>query len=442
MRRLSVLLATSSLALVALPAAAGPASVSTAEELAAAFAAGDAPITLDADITVDEPLVWTGSTTLSIVGGGHTITAASGFDVSSFDALVLVADGADVDLDGLHLVGTDAFDMFTPGGFSGLRVDVPADATGTVHVAMTDSSIENVGLHGLYVEDQALASAASVHLELHGVEVVDAGVGGFDEDGVRVNEGGDGDIVFHATDSTFDGAGADGVELDERGPGDVLFDVTGSTFVENGDYCSDRLDGEIEIELDTEAEALAVRAAYEDPTCVEVEEDDGVWVAALDLDDGFDIDEAGDGSIVGTFDDGVVVDNFDEGLDFDEEDAGGIEARATDTLVDGNVDEGIKYSEEGNGSVLGVTSGITADGNEDDVEYEEAGNGSLVGSVSDSELDDVKLTEEDNGSLVVRIVDVPLLDDIEAEQTGRGQGSVRVRDSDYDDLELDGVTLR
>lgn len=446
MRRSFTVLAALLLALAAVPVAAAPATVTTAAELMAAFAEGDSPITIGSDIEIHAPLVWAGTDDLVIVGDGHTITAVSDFDVSVHDAMILVADGADVEIDALHLVGTDEFTMFDPGGFSGLRVDVPADAAGTLRVVMTDSSVENVGLHGIYVEDQERQSAAAVHLVLDAVDVIDAGVGGFDEDGVRVNEGGDGEIVFEATASSFVGAGADGVELDERGPGDVVFSVDESVFEANGNYCSDRLsDGEdddlIEAAFGSRGEAEAVKEAYEDPTCVEVEGDDGEWLAVLDLDDAFDIDEAGEGSIDGDFHDGIVVDNFDEGLDFDEEGAGGIAAVATDTLLDNNIDEGIKYTEEDDGSVNGVTRGITADGEANDIEYEEAGNGSLAGQVRHSEVDDVKLTEEDNGSLSVSLVGLTL-DDIEAAQGGRGNGVVRVRLSPYDEAELEGVTLR
>lgn len=445
MRNVSTLFAVLLVALVALPAAAAAAPVTTADGLAAAFAAGDGPITIGDDITIEEPLVWRGSDELVVIGDGHTITAAAGFDVDTHDAMILVTDGADVDIDGLHLAGTDEFDMSDPGGFSGLRVDVPGDATGTVSVSLRDSSVDNVGLHGIYIEDQDAGSAASVRLVLDGVAVTDAGVGGFDQDGVRVNEGGDGDIVFHASDSSFTGAGADGVELDERGAGDVQFSVGDSVFVANGNYCSERFsDGEdgdlIEAEFDDEDGALAAKAAYVDPTCVEVEKDDGVWFAVLDLDDAFDIDEADVGSIAGELRGGVVVDNFDEGLDVDEEDDGGIEVTVTSTLLDGNVDEGIKYTEAGNGSVNGVTRGVTADGDEDDIEHEEAGNGSLMGQLRDSVFDDVELTEEDNGSLSVSLFDLTI-DDMEAEQTGAGNGIVRVRRSTYGDTDLDGVSL-
>lgn len=399
MRQSFGLLTALGLALVALPAAAAPAPVTTAGELADAFADGAEHITLGADITIDEPLVWTGTGDLEIRGEGHTITAASGFDVGAHDAMLLVANGADVKLEDLDLIGTDVFTMFTPGGFSALRVDVPANATGEVEVDLRGVSVTNVGLHGIYIEDQVFGSDASVKLHLRDVHVVDAGVGGFDEDGVRVNEGGEGDIDFTARDSTFVGAGADGVELDERGPGDVDFKVRDSDFTDNGDYCSVRFsDGEdddlIEAAFETEAAAQAVRAAYEDPTCVEVEEDDG------------DID-----------------------------------AKVRDVLLDGNVDEGIKYSEEGDGSVKGEARGITALDDENDIEYEEAGDGDLDGKVRDSVIDDAKLTEEDDGDLSVTLRDLTM-DDIEAEQTGDGEGEVKVKDTDYDDADLTGVTLR
>jgi hypothetical protein len=129
--------------------------------------------------------------------------------------------------------------------------------------------------------------------------------------------------------------GADGVELDEGDDGDVIVEVRNSIFEFNGGYC---------FPVDPEDENPA------DPTCVE--DDDGKLV--LDLDDGFDIDEAGNGSLVGSIRNIWISDNLDEGLDFDEEGDDGINIELVGIEAWGNGDEGIKLSEEDGGDGIQI----------------------------------------------------------------------------------------
>ena len=76
------------------------------------------------------------------------------------------------------------------------------------------------------------------------------------------------------------GNAADGIEVDERGAGDVRVDMFGTRISENGVF---------------------------DPA---------------DLDDGFDIDEYDDGSVIGAIVLSAAVNNFEEGFDFNENNAG------------------------------------------------------------------------------------------------------------------------
>ena len=151
-----------------------------------------------------------------------------------------------------------------------------------------------------------------------------------------------------------------------------------------------------------------VEAEYRE--CIEAELDDDVWEVGLDLDDAFDIDEAGAGDISGAVVDVELIDNYDEGLDYDEEDAGSIEATAVAVRAFGNVDEAIKYSEEDAGDVIGVVKGTKSDG---DLEFEEEGPGDVDGTILGSAFDDIAMVEEDEGT-----------------------GTAKVNGTKYDELEL------
>ena len=95
-----------------------------------------------------------------------------------------------------------------------------------------------------------------------------------------MNEGGDGDLIITVKYTLAEENGADGIEVDERGAGDVRVEMFGTRLIGNGPF-------------------------YE-----------------TDLDDGFDIDEYNDGSIIGTIVLTVANNNLEEGFDFNENNAG------------------------------------------------------------------------------------------------------------------------
>lgn len=70
-----------------------------------------------------------------------------------------------------------------------------------------------------------------------------------------------------------------------------------------------------------------------------------------DLDDGFDIDEAGAGDVNVSISHVQANNNMDEGLDFDESGAGNINAIISKTKVNGSYDDGIQLSELGTGHI-------------------------------------------------------------------------------------------
>ena len=146
-----------------------------------------------------------------------------------------------------------------------------------------------------------------------------------DRDGLRVNEGGDGDLIITVKYTLAEENGADGIEVDERGAGDVRVDMLGTRLIGNGPF---------------------------DPA---------------DLDDGFDIDEYNDGSIFGTIVLSLANHNREEGFDFNENNAGDLKIDMQLVSAIGNGEEGIDLEEDddfgGGGDLVTVMSNIVTIGN-------------------------------------------------------------------------------
>ncbi|MEL6914070.1 MAG: hypothetical protein AAFP13_06180 [Pseudomonadota bacterium] len=450
--RLPTRLAASVSALALASAAQAGGHAMGAAELQAALDAGGTVI-VTGPVETDTTLTYAGTDPLTIVGGGHTITMSANADI------LAITEGADVTITGLALVGQGGFsienrgDLDGPAG-KGIFLRVPEDATGTVSLSLTDVRVAGVANHGIHVSDCNLAdacggggggagegSAASISVAIAGVTVDGAGTGKFDADGLRVDERGAGSILFTAANSTFTGVGADGIELDEGQAGDVIATALGLNAVTNGNYCDPAIlnaflpdpdEGEFDEGAFAEADVPAAVEGSPDDSCIEREVDlydDGSveeYAFGLDLDDGFDIDEAGPGSIHAAFILGDITGNLDEGLDFDEEDAGDIRLYVNALTADGNTDDAIKFTEEGpgNGHVDIVATRVTGNGGPGLV-FEEEDEGDLIASVTD-----VDAQGNDDGETGV-----------EAVQDGDGVGFLTVRGEIADGFDLDGVDL-
>lgn len=219
----------------------------------------------------------------------------------------------------------------------GITVEVPRSATGTVRVSLFNVDIINNLGHGVLVNDQEdpstqdevqpnpNGSAASVDVSVISSRFIHNGYSVSDRDGLRVNEGGDGDLRITVKLSVAENNGADGIEVDERGAGNVRVEMLGCRLAGNGPF---------------------------DPS---------------DLDDGFDIDEYDAGSIIGTIALSAANDNFEEGFDINENNDGDL--RITMQLVEanGNGEEGIDLEEDDDfgdsGDLVAVMSNIVTIGN-------------------------------------------------------------------------------
>jgi hypothetical protein len=376
-----------------------------------ALGSGATKIEIDpsvAGIAIVSSLVYTGDAALAIHGAGQTVSADGDY------TLLELTSGADLTISELDFAGIGGFSLNNPGTGKGIFVDVPLNRQGIVSLKLTDVAVSGVAYHGIHVSDCTLVpcggggggagdgSEASVHVALTQVTVDDAGNGGFDSDGVRIDERFEGDIVFAAVASTFNGVGADGVELDEGGDGDVVLAVRNSAFTTNGAYCLDATD--------------PIDPCFDD---------DGF--GNPDLDDGFDVDEAGEGSVIGWVKNVWVGDNLDEGLDFDEEGGGGFDLTLADVHVWDNGDEGIKASEEDAGdAIVRLRSSTAGDNGDDGVQIEEEDDGDVVVTVNST----TTIGHDANGKVGLNV-----------SQSDAGTGTLKVRGSDFSDgIDTDGVT--
>lgn len=376
--------------------------------LRAALESGATHITIDASvaqISIDSTLLYTGTAPLKINGSGQIISGDTGSE-----PLFEISAGADLTVSSLEFAGPGGFSIENQGGGKGIFVKIPASKTGTVNVSLTGVTVRDTGNHGVHISDCSTGddcgagqggagdgSDASVSVKLTDVLIDRAGFGKQDADGLRVDDRGPGDIIFSASNSEFSNVGGDGIELDEGDEGSVIIKLANVAFYDNGAYCSD----------DFVSDPIAL-----DPKC----DDDG----DPDVDDAFDIDEAGTGGIQGSASDLVIINNYDEGLDFDTEGDTGenvVDLKLTNIYARDNDDEAIKVSEEGNASVYVSMNSLDIGG---DVQVEEEDDGDLRVTINNSYIgDDLKLSEDGNGDGTVKLRDTYVNDDLDFEDVSQ-----------------------
>lgn len=368
----------------------GEGSMRAALDAVAAGSADSIIVTTKDEIEINSTLTYKGQAPLSIYGNGQTVETDKNID------LLAVAQGADLNISGLKFEGPGGFSIENRGDKNGeagkgIFVNLRNDQTGTVTVTLNNVEVSGVAYHGIHVSDCDIAkdcgagaggkgggSDASIAVNAYNVKVHNVGYGRVDGDGLRVDERNEGDIHFTAFDSSFIKVGADGVELDEGQNGNVIVNVSNVDFSDNGGYCQKDLlqpllPSPVEAEFkDGEFAANNVPAAITgspDDMCFEREVDlykSGTVEAyefGIDFDDGFDIDEAGNGDIKAVIYASTIHNNLDEGLDFDEENDGNIDITIIDTQASGNTDDGFKMTEEDNGDLNALISEVKSEKN-------------------------------------------------------------------------------
>ena len=299
-------------------------------------------------VALQQSVVFTGAQALRIDGNLATIDGSG----VALGAAFLATGGGDLEVSRLTVRDAPA---------EGIAVEVPSSATGTIHVSLFRVQILNNLGHGVLVNDQEDSSApegqqpdpdgsaASVDVAVVNSRFIGNGFSVTDRDGLRVNEGGDGDLIITVKHTVASDNGADGIEVDERGNGDVRVDMFVTELVGNGSL---------------------------DPG---------------DFDDGFDIDEYNDGSVVGTVTSTVASNNFEQGLDFNENNAGDMRVDLSHVEATGNAEEGVEYEEDddfaGGGDIVTtmtdmVTNGNGANDGDAGLKIREKGDGSVVAVIS------------------------------------------------------------
>jgi hypothetical protein len=354
---------------------AGPGSLRRAIESANADASIESIVFSSRVRTVrlKDGVVFTGAQDLTIQGAGAVIDGSGISSAAAFQA----TGGGDLSLVRIGFRGAPA---------EGVHVEVPTDATGTVKVSLIGVEVVGNGGHGVLVNDQVdpstqddvqpneNGSAASVEVVVTDSRFSRNGYTVSDRDGLRVNEGGPGDLRLTTARVRAEDNAADGIEIDERGAGDVHIDVFATSFLRNGKF---------------------------DPA---------------DLDDGFDIDEYNDGSILGRVGFSTAADNYEEGFDFNENNAGDLRVDMTLVGAFRSGEEGIDLEEDddfgGGGDLVTVMRGITTIGNGDaadgalKIREKEDGNldVTLEGVLSTHNIGSgIFVRESSGGSSVVRI---------------------------------------
>lgn len=317
-------------------------------------------------IALQQTVWFTGSQDLTIAGNGATLDGAN-----AGGPAFLATGGGDLGVFNLTVRNAPA---------EGITVEVPQFRTGTLHVLLVGVDIIDNDGHGVLVNDQDDPatvilegdSEASVDVSLLNTRFIRNGYSVSDRDGLRVNEGGNGDLVITILHSLAQDNGADGIEVDERGAGDVRVNMLGSRVTGNGRF---------------------------DPA---------------DLDDGFDIDENDDGSIVGLVFSSSANNNYEEGFDFNENHAGDLRVDMRHVDANGNGEEGIDYEEDddfaGGGDLVTTMVHVTANGNgalggDAGLKIREKGDGNLDATVnsvhtSNNLIGGISIREDAVGSLV------------------------------------------
>jgi hypothetical protein len=372
-------------------------------------------------VTLGSDVVFTGAQPLAILGNGSEVVGdPAAAPAETWDGgLFVSAGGANLAIS--RLAFRNSFN-------NGIAVFVPETRAGRIALTLNDVDVEGARFHGVFFDGQhttglntddvlhpdcfdphPVDAPASMSITIKDSTVVGNGTlaGGFDTgtefeengetfltgcpadfDGVRVDDGGPGDIKAFLASSRFEGNLADGVELDDSEEGGVHATIVGITSIGNGD------------------------------------------TGTADPDDGFDIDEAGPGDLVALVVDSVVSGNFDEGLDFSEENAGSASATLIGVEASENEDEGFKLDETEDGDLRARVFASAIDGSlsQQGVELVELGAGVFDVAFVDSHVGG----NDDEGLL--------------AEQEAPGTGVLKLVRSDFTgngdpSLDLAGVEL-
>lgn len=314
-------------------------------------------------ITLESPLLYEGPQRLQIDGRGATIGSdvdiGQGLENSQenrptdpFDLLVSRG-GASLTLQRLSFTG----------GARAIYVPVPEDASEAIQITLRQVTVRDAALAGLLIDDRldslddgdGLAegndnsqgsvsdgadSDASIAVTLDRAHFNDIGSEELSSDGVRVEEGGIGDVSIRMIRSTISGATGHGARIEESGDGSVRVQAIRAVFAQNGDSAND------------------------------------------DAGDGLHVAESGSGDLWAGFVDVAWTGNQDDGIEIAESDLGDARVQFAKSRATGNGGTGLSIHEYDAGRLwVSNVQGFIADNGEDGVLIDEAGDGQLTVSM-------------------------------------------------------------
>lgn len=291
-------------------------------------------------IVLGSSIEYLGAQSLSIDGKGATVDGAGWFDV------FISSGGGDLSIR----------ELIVQNGRNGILVDVPGAAEGEVSVSLFEVVVRDNSEFGLRIDDLTNSSAASIGVDVAFSAFTGNGLSAPDLDGFRVDEGGDGDVMANVQNSVFTGNGADGLELDESGAGDVTLTARGSAFDGNGLNPDDTDDG---VDIDEQGDGSVwfriVQSTFNDNSDdgIDMDEDgNGDMFASLIQveasrmgDKGVNLAENGPGDFTGQLNLVLAEDNGDVGLRMREFGSGNFDTRLVSSTTIDNADFDIEVRE-------------------------------------------------------------------------------------------------
>lgn len=381
-------------------------------------------------IALVQPVTFSGTQALAIDGKD---THIDGDLLSAGEDALIVSGGGDLTIRRLVVrnapgIGIKVLIPATRTGVVSITLqDVAARANGEHGVLINDQPAYLIDPEST----SPAGSDAGLRVRVSKSSFENNGFASIDQDGFRVNEGGLGDIdaVFQHT--RVIGNGGDGVELDERGAGSVIFTVEHTQLIRNGGFTEADFDDGIDVDeegdggIDGNFNQVEANNNFEQG--VDLNENNAgdlrVFMNKVDANDnaeeGIEFEEdddfAGGGDIIAVLQSVTTLRNGaidgDAGLKLREKGVGNLSAQVIKPVSSDNAVGGMLFREDAAGTLDVVVENAVAGGNGGDgIKFDENSAGNLAATV-------LKATASNNAGAGVA-----------AEQALAGTGLLQIQD--------------
>lgn len=333
-------------------------------------------------ITLASPLVWSGAGSLAIDGAGATLDGSA---LGSGQSAFVANGGGDLAVRDLVVADAPGYGILVdvPAARTGTqRVDFDAVTIrdNGLHGVLINDQTEYLNDPNSTSE---AGSAAGLVVTLTRSLIAGNGHGAIDYDGFRVNEGGEGSIVARFQGTVFRANGADGLELDERGSGSAEFTIEQSALVGNGFFSEADPDDGIDVDEAGDGDIIArfvqVEASDNAEQGVDLNENhagdlrvtmsqvtgSGNGEEGIEFEEDDDFVGGGDlvADLVGVTASDNGAEDGDAGLKLREKGAGDLTARLVQPTASDNAIGGIEVREDAAGTLDAGVQSATASNN-------------------------------------------------------------------------------